>query len=602
MKTKIKALAIAITMITGLTMVAVPTSTIAAADTCTWTGATNGNWATGSNWTGCDNGGVPENGDALIFPASAANRTNTNNIGALSVTSITFNDTYTISGSQLTIGGTLSSTGAAVSITNNIVLSANSAFNTSGVGGFDVQGTLNMSTFNLTLGTAGSSTAIHGVVSGTGNIIKNGTSLISFYGNNTYSGTTTVNVGAISIYHSNALGSSVGATTVATGGTVNITATGLSIPENFTINGPGNVGGGALRNFTGANTLTGTIAVASVATILQSDSGSFLTVTGVVSGTDGLSASGKIIFTNTNTLTGTIDASGTLYFNGTNAASINNNSNLHGTGALQNVTVVATNSINPGDNGGGTLTVHNTTLSATTTLNSELRSGTSDTLSVIGTVNLASAILATDLNYNAPAGAQFTIVDNDGGDAITGAFAGKAEGAIFSTGGAFARNVQISYVGGSGNDVVLTVQSSSITTTVSSSNNPQNVGQGVTFTASTGTNVPAATGTISFYDGATLLGTGTVNGSGSTTFVTTALTVGSHNITAQYSGDSNYAGSTSAILTQVITAAGVSGGGGSTAAELASTGGMALAVMSVGFLMIVVASVLQTNILNKKRT
>src|SRR6187402_2016960 len=57
----------------GLTNVS-PLVVSAAADTCTWTGATNGNWSTGTNWTGCDNSGVPENGDTLVFPASAANK------------------------------------------------------------------------------------------------------------------------------------------------------------------------------------------------------------------------------------------------------------------------------------------------------------------------------------------------------------------------------------------------------------------------------------------------------------------------------------------------------------------------------------------------
>ena len=44
----------------------------AAADTCTWTGAGDGSTlADGSNWSGCDNGGVPETVDILEFATIA---------------------------------------------------------------------------------------------------------------------------------------------------------------------------------------------------------------------------------------------------------------------------------------------------------------------------------------------------------------------------------------------------------------------------------------------------------------------------------------------------------------------------------------------------
>lgn len=76
------------------------------------------------------------------------------------------------------------------------------------------------------------------------------------------------------------------------------------------------------------------------------------------------------------------------------------------------------------------------------------------------------------------------------------------------------------------------------------------LGQNVIFTASVdkgaGINVPA--GTVTFLDGTTVLGTGAVDGSGNATFQTTALTVGSHNITASYGGDTLYLSSTSTAL------------------------------------------------------
>lgn len=64
----------------------------------------------------------------------------------------------------------------------------------------------------------------------------------------------------------------------------------------------------------------------------------------------------------------------------------------------------------------------------------------------------------------------------------------------------------------------------------------------------------AATGTVVFNDGSTLLGTRSVSG-GQTSFTTSTLSVGSHSITATYSGDSNDATSTSSATTETVAAA-----------------------------------------------
>ncbi len=93
------------------------------------------------------------------------------------------------------------------------------------------------------------------------------------------------------------------------------------------------------------------------------------------------------------------------------------------------------------------------------------------------------------------------------------------------------------------------------TTTVSSSLNPSTVGANVTFTATvTSTTAGTITGSVNFFDGATQIGSGTI-ASGSATYATTALTQGPHTITAVYVGDTNYATSTSAAITQTVNAA-----------------------------------------------
>jgi hypothetical protein len=61
----------------------------------------------------------------------------------------------------------------------------------------------------------------------------------------------------------------------------------------------------------------------------------------------------------------------------------------------------------------------------------------------------------------------------------------------------------------------------------------------------------AATGTVAFLDGTTTLGTVNIQ-SGIATLVLPALAAGTHSITAVYQGDTNYATSTSAAVTQTV--------------------------------------------------
>jgi hypothetical protein len=99
---------------------------------------------------------------------------------------------------------------------------------------------------------------------------------------------------------------------------------------------------------------------------------------------------------------------------------------------------------------------------------------------------------------------------------------------------------------------LVTVSPPPTTTVLSSSQNPSSLNQPVTFTATlqlTSSGTP--TGTVTFYDGSTSIGTGTVAG-GSAQLTISGLQIGTHSITATYSGDANFSGSTSAALTQVV--------------------------------------------------
>ena len=88
------------------------------------------------------------------------------------------------------------------------------------------------------------------------------------------------------------------------------------------------------------------------------------------------------------------------------------------------------------------------------------------------------------------------------------------------------------------------------TTTLTSAPNPSNYGQAVTFTAVV-TPAPPDGETVSFMKAKTVLGTGSLSG-GTATFVTSTLKVGTTSVTAAYGGDSNFKGSKSKPVKQVV--------------------------------------------------
>jgi Big-like domain-containing protein len=93
------------------------------------------------------------------------------------------------------------------------------------------------------------------------------------------------------------------------------------------------------------------------------------------------------------------------------------------------------------------------------------------------------------------------------------------------------------------------------TVEVSASPNAAYVAQKVTLTAQV-SSVAALTGTVTFFDGAKPLGSPIAVSAGAPIYYTTkTLAVGTHSITAVYSGNQNVLGATSAILKEIIDAA-----------------------------------------------
>jgi probable HAF family extracellular repeat protein len=89
--------------------------------------------------------------------------------------------------------------------------------------------------------------------------------------------------------------------------------------------------------------------------------------------------------------------------------------------------------------------------------------------------------------------------------------------------------------------------------TLSSSQNPSQAGQSVTFTASVSAIVglPPDGEVVTFKDGSKVLGTGTLS-NGSASFTTSTLKAKTHSISATYAGDDNYLPSKPAKLSQIV--------------------------------------------------
>jgi hypothetical protein len=131
------------------------------------------------------------------------------------------------------------------------------------------------------------------------------------------------------------------------------------------------------------------------------------------------------------------------------------------------------------------------------------------------------------------------------------------------------------------------------TTTLTTTASPTVYGQSITYTATVaGPGSPTGgipTGSVTFKDGSTVLGSGTVNSSGVATFTTNSLGVGSHLVTAYYGSDSIFAASNSFVASQTVNKA-------SDTTALASSANPAVFGQSVTFTATVTATAPSTGI------
>src|SRR5262249_5846700 len=100
----------------------------------------------------------------------------------------------------------------------------------------------------------------------------------------------------------------------------------------------------------------------------------------------------------------------------------------------------------------------------------------------------------------------------------------------------------------------VTVSRAATAVTLGSPVDPAGTGQAVTFTATVAVVAPGAgtpTGTVTFQDGSVILGTVAVGAGGTATFTTSFAAAGGHAITAVYSGDAIFVGSSQSLTEQV---------------------------------------------------
>ncbi len=266
---------------------------------------------------------------------------------------------------------------------------------------------------------------------GSVSLSKNGTGSVTLSGPNSYTGSTLVNTGTLTIQNATALGTTAGGTTISSGATLEIQGGIVVGAEPLSITGTGVGGNGVVRNLSGTNSYAGAINVTGSAQ-LQSEAGT-LTLSGAFA-----SGTGKTITkTGPGTLALTANGPGALpQFITVNQGKLQVGGSSFNTDKIAGAGLITINSgatletltshAFGGDNftfgeqiviNGGTLTVGGAQYVNAATLNgatingtSEIRASSANAITVTGTTQ--STISSTvNIGQSAGAVANFTVAD-----------------------------------------------------------------------------------------------------------------------------------------------------------------------------------------------
>lgn len=152
--------------------------------------------------------------------------------------------------------------------------------------------------------------------------------------------------------------------------------------------------------------------------------------------------------------------------------------------------------------------------------------------------------------------------DGTGASCTIAALAAGSGSCSLTSATAGAKTISASYSGSTSyrasvGTKALTVNAAVTVATIAASSNPVQFGAPVTLTATVTAKAPGAgvpTGTVTFKDGGTTLGTGTLNALGVATMTTSTLAADSYGVTANYGGDTNYKTSKSGTLSLAVQA------------------------------------------------
>lgn len=282
----------------------------AAVQNCTWTGSgANDNFSTTANWSNCG-GGVPANGDNLIFPGSASRQLNNNDLTSRTFGNILFNGTtsggYSITGNAITLTGGITDNSTGTTSGNTLDLpitmvgdqTITGTHNTTGgptlvIGNNLTAQALTLSSGTLTI-TGTPSVDIDSALGGPGNIIVDSASVGFTRAANGFTGATTLSGTAFVTVMDDALAAlGTGHITIGSGSTLSLVSaqSAVTMPNAFTLSGSGigsgNIGviSAALGTCPGGTcsasaqlTLSGSVALAANSSI--NANGSKIVVTG----------------------------------------------------------------------------------------------------------------------------------------------------------------------------------------------------------------------------------------------------------------------------------------------------------------------------------
>ncbi|WP_339728232.1 LamG-like jellyroll fold domain-containing protein [uncultured Gimesia sp.] len=286
--------------------------------------------------------------------------------------------------------------------------------------------------------------AVKAQLNGT-NLIKNGMGTVILDAASGYTGQTIINDGTLQLAQSFAIPNTSNVDLTAITSVLDLNGYEVSLTS---LTGAGKVLlGGA----------TGTLDVNQAAATSSTFAGS-------ISGDGSLtkSGTGEFTLTGNNSIAGSttvqdglLEVEGTLK---TIEVIVSSGATLGGSGSIEApVTINASGVLTPGSSP-GILSTGDLTFTASSTLNVEINGTTAgtdyDQIQVTGIVDLSGTTLNLISTFTAAAGNEFLLIANDEVDDIIGIFDGLAEGTLLTFNG---NQVYITYQGGDGNDVALTV-------------------------------------------------------------------------------------------------------------------------------------------------